>query len=110
MTEGTHSRPTIFSELSQVHTAVLRSKVILLDSSSFQAKALCSSCCLCMSVVPFLDGLMNFDPLGCGRMDSGYKLDAETTLHELLVHLWVVNGKACHCGIVVGKGAQFTLS
>ena len=34
-------------------------------------------------------------------MDSGYKLDAETTLHELLVHLWVVDGKAWHCGIVV---------
>ena len=41
VTEVTHSASHQFSELPQVHAAVLRSEIIPLHSSPFQAKALC---------------------------------------------------------------------
>ena len=86
-----HSAFHHFSDQSQVHVAVLRSEVTPLHCSQFQAESLCASCCMCISVDCFLDGLIHRNETE-GILAT--KLDTETTLHELLVHLWVVNGKA----------------
>ena len=72
MAEVTHSAPQHFSELPQVHAAVLRSEVISLHSSPFQAKAIGASCCLGISLnrrrrlFP-----RSCDLHGCGLRDSG---------------------------------------
>ena len=90
MAEVTHSMSNHFSEVPQVHTTVLRSEVIPLHIIPIQAKAVSASCCLCISVDCFLDGLIHS---GTAEGILVTKLDTETTLHELLVHLWVVNGR-----------------
>ena len=84
MAEVTHSASHHVSELPQVHAAVLRSEVIPLRSSPFQARSIGASCCLCISVDCFLDGLIHMD---AAEGILAIKLDTETTLHELLVHL-----------------------
>ena len=61
VTDVTHSASQHVSELHPVHTAVLRGEVIFLHSTPFQAKALCASCCLCISVDCCLDGLVHRD-------------------------------------------------
>ena len=87
----THSASHRFSALPQVHAAVLRSEVIPLNSSPFQAKALAASCCLCTSVDCFLGGLIHRD---AAEGILATKSDTEATLNELLMHLWEVNVKA----------------
>ena len=90
VTDVTHSTSNHFSEVPQIHTTVLRSEVIPLHIIPIQAKAVCASCCLCISVDCFLDGLIHS---GTAEGILVTKLDTETTLHELFVHLWVVNGR-----------------
>ena len=93
MTKVNHTTSNHSSEVPQVHTMVPRREVIPLHNSPIQAKALCASCCLCISVDCFLDGLIHMD---AAEGILATKLDTETTFHEqlLLVHLWVVNVKA----------------
>ena len=45
-----------------------------------------------------IDDLIHMD---AAEVILATKLVTETILHELLVHLLVVNGKAWYCGIVV---------
>ena len=76
--------------LLEEHAAVLRSQVVLLHSSPFQAEALCASCCLGISIDCFLNCLIHGYP---AKGILATKLNTEATLHELLVYLWVINGK-----------------
>ena len=91
MAEVTHSASHNVSDLLHVHDAVLRSGLVPLHSSPFQAEALCASCCLGIAVDCFLDRLIQTDVTE-GIMAT--KLDNETTQQELLVHILVIIGKA----------------
>ena len=89
--EVTHYASQTVSDLIHVNAAVLRSGLVPLHSSPFQAEALCASCCLGIAVDCFLDGLIQSDVTG---VILATKLDNETTQQELLVHILVIIGKA----------------
>ncbi len=56
---------------------------------------------MCM-YLGIIDDLIHMD---AAEVILATKLVTETILHELLVHLLVVNGKAWYCGIVVYQEA-----
>ena len=72
-------------------------------TASFRLKPYSVSCCIGISVDCFLEDLIHGDA-AVGILAT--KVDTETTLHELLVHIWVINGKAWYCGIVVWPEAS----
>ena len=59
-------------------------------------------CLLLSRYIGIIDDLIHMD---AAEVILATKLVAETTLHERLLHLWVVNWKAWHCGIVVRQEA-----